>query len=61
MNDDLWIATRNGISKMVTDKETKQVTFVNYDTEDGLGGMDFVALVAVKTKSGEYFSAENMV
>ncbi|MCB9249335.1 MAG: hypothetical protein H6613_12720 [Ignavibacteriales bacterium] len=24
---DLWLATRNGISKMVTDSETKQVTF----------------------------------
>jgi hypothetical protein len=52
---ELWIATRSGISKMVTDKETKQVTFVNYDTEDGLGGMDFVALVAVKASNGEYF------
>jgi serine phosphatase RsbU (regulator of sigma subunit)/ligand-binding sensor domain-containing protein len=52
---ELWIATRSGISKMVTDKETKQVTFVNYDTEDGLGGMDFVALVAIKTRNGEYF------
>jgi serine phosphatase RsbU (regulator of sigma subunit)/ligand-binding sensor domain-containing protein len=54
-DNELWIATRSGISKMVTDKETKQVTFVNYDTEDGLGGMDFVALVAVKASNGEYF------
>ncbi|MEE9429908.1 MAG: SpoIIE family protein phosphatase [Melioribacteraceae bacterium] len=52
---ELWIATRSGISKMVTDKETKQVTFVNYDTKDGLGGMDFVAQVATKTNSREYF------
>ncbi len=53
--NDLWIATRNGISKMVTDSETKQVTFVNYDTEDGIEGMDFIALVALKASNGQYF------
>lgn len=52
---DLWIATRNGISKMVTDSETKQVTFVNYDTDDGIEGMDFIALVALKASNGQYF------
>jgi serine phosphatase RsbU (regulator of sigma subunit)/ligand-binding sensor domain-containing protein len=54
-NSDLWIATRNGISKMVTDQETEQVTFVNYDTQDGIVGMDFIALVALKASNGEYF------
>ena len=52
---DLWIATRNGISKMVTDPETNQITFVNYDTEDGIEGMDFIALVALKASNGQYF------
>ncbi|MCB9219755.1 MAG: SpoIIE family protein phosphatase [Ignavibacteriales bacterium] len=52
---DLWLATRNGISKMVTDLETGQVTFVNYDTEDGIEGMDFIALVALKASNGQYF------
>ncbi|MCB0750726.1 MAG: hypothetical protein KDC52_04575, partial [Ignavibacteriae bacterium] len=54
-NNDLWLATRNGISKMVTDSETKHVTFVNYDTEDGIEGMDFIALAALKASNGQYF------
>ncbi len=52
---ELWIATRSGISKMVVSKSTDQVTFVNYDLEDGLGGTDFVALVAVKSSNGKYY------
>jgi hypothetical protein len=52
---ELWIATRSGISKMVVSKATDQVTFVNYDLEDGLGGTDFVALVAVKSSKGKYY------
>ncbi len=52
---ELWIATRSGISKMVTSKVTDQVTFVNYDLEDGLGGTDFVALVALKSSKGKYY------
>ena len=54
-DNELWISTRNGISKMVTDPETGQITFVNYDTDDGLGGMDFIALVALKSSSGQYY------
>jgi len=51
---ELWLATRNGISKMVTD-QTGKVTFVNYDASDGLGGTDFIALVALKSSSGRYY------
>lgn len=54
-NDDLWLATRSGISKMVKNKSTGNITFVNYDTEDGLGGTDFVALVALKSSDGKYY------
>lgn len=52
---ELWIATRSGISKMVSSQSTNQVTFVNYDLEDGLGGTDFVALVALKSSKGKYY------
>ena len=52
---ELWIATRSGISKMILSKSTNQVTFVNYDLEDGLGGNDFVALVALKSSKGKYY------
>lgn len=51
----LWLATRNGISKMVTDEETGQITFVNYDNNDGLGGQNFIALVALKAANGQYY------
>lgn len=54
-NDDLWLATRSGISKMVNNKSTGKITFVNYDAADGLGGTDFVALVALKSTSGKYY------
>lgn len=54
-NDDLWLATRSGISKMVKNKSTGKVTFVNYDAADGLGGTDFIALVALKTTDGKYY------
>ena len=52
---DLWLATRSGISKMVVNKSTDKVTFVNYDIQDGLGGTDFIALVALKSSSGKYY------
>jgi serine phosphatase RsbU (regulator of sigma subunit)/ligand-binding sensor domain-containing protein len=52
---ELWISTANGISKMVSDKETDQVTFVNYDSDDLLGGMDFTAGAALKSSNGEYY------
>ncbi len=51
----LWLSTINGISKMVTDSESKQVTFVNYDTEDGIEGMAFNAGTALKAANGQYF------
>lgn len=54
-NDDLWLATRSGISKMVKNKSTGKITFVNYDAADGLGGTDFIALVALKTTDGKYY------
>jgi serine phosphatase RsbU (regulator of sigma subunit)/ligand-binding sensor domain-containing protein len=54
-NDDLWLATRSGISKMVKNKSTGKITFVNYDADDGLGGTDFIALVALKSNDGKYY------
>jgi len=59
-NGSLWLATRNGLSKMITSPTTKQVTFVNYGSEDGLGGTDFIAQVALKSNSGQfYFGGEH--
>ena len=54
-DSELWLATRNGLSRMVTDKLTGKITFVNYDASDGLGGTDFIALVALKSSTGRYY------
>jgi len=52
---ELWISSRNGISKMVTSHSTGKITFVNYDPSDGLGGSDFIAQVALKSSAGQYY------
>ena len=54
-NENLWLASRNGLSKMITSPSTKKVTFVNYNAEDGLGGTDFIAQVALKSSAGDYY------
>jgi len=51
----LWLATRNGLSHMRFNHKEGTVDFVNYDTQDGLGGTDFIALVALKTSDGTYY------
>lgn len=54
----MWIATRNGISRMTF--SDGRATFVNYDSKDGLGGVDFIASVAMKTSDGNlYFGGEH--
>jgi ligand-binding sensor domain-containing protein len=55
----MWISTRNGISRMTF--SDNRPTFVNYDSEDGLGGVDFIPLVALKTNEGELYFGVNMV
>lgn len=49
----LWLATRNGLSRMNFSND--RPTFVNYDSEDGLGGGDFIAQVALKASDGRLF------
>jgi len=56
--DNLWIATRNGLSRMTMNGN--KATFVNYDSKDGLGGSDYIALVALKASNGLlYFGGEH--
>lgn len=56
--NNLWIATRNGLSHLTFIKD--RASFVNYDSEDGLGGSDFIALVALKSTKGRlYFGGEH--
>jgi len=51
----LWLATRNGLSHMRFNYKDGTVDFVNYDTQDGLGGTDFIALAALKTSDGTFY------
>ncbi len=51
----LWLATRNGLSHMRFNHQEGTVDFVNYDSQDGLGGTDFIALVALKTSDGKFY------
>jgi len=55
---DLWLATRNGLSRM--NYSNGRATFVNYDADDGLGGGDFIAQVALKSSNGRlYFGGDH--
>ncbi len=40
---------------MTIDKSTGRVTFVNYDTQDGVGGTYFNPLVALHANNGKYY------
>jgi serine phosphatase RsbU (regulator of sigma subunit)/ligand-binding sensor domain-containing protein len=61
LEDDLgnfWISTRNGLSRANFSGE--RPTFVNYDANDGLGGSDYIAQVALKASNGKmYFGGDH--
>ncbi len=50
-NGFLWLSTNKGISKFNIENNT----FLNYDIEDGLQGMEFNGVSAFKNSSGEMF------
>jgi len=52
---ELWLSTINGISKMIKNESTGKATFANFGLDDGLGGMNFTSLAALKTNDGKYF------
>ncbi|MEJ1241464.1 two-component regulator propeller domain-containing protein [Chryseolinea sp. T2] len=59
-NDELWIATENGISQMVPNEKLGKVTFINYNSTDGLGGDLFTTLTGAKSSDGRfYFGGEH--
>lgn len=56
--NNLWLATRNGLSRMSVNEG--KATFVNYDSKDGLGGSDYIALVVLKSSNGLlYFGGQH--
>ncbi len=56
-NSDLWISTKNGISKLTVSgsdsASSKSFSFVNYDVSDGLQGKEFTETAAFSTRDGE--------
>ncbi|MGB5435105.1 MAG: two-component regulator propeller domain-containing protein [Maribacter sp.] len=59
-NGEMWIATQNGLSQMVPNETLGKVTFINYDSSDGLGGDIFLSLAAARSSDGQfYFGGEH--
>ena len=54
-NGEMWIATQNGLSHMVTNEALGKVTFVNYNSTDGLGGDSFLSLCADRAGDGKFY------
>ena len=54
-NGEMWIATQNGISQMVTNEALGKVTFINYNSTDGLGGDSFLAQAATRAPDGRFY------
>ncbi|MEO5976900.1 MAG: two-component regulator propeller domain-containing protein [Chryseolinea sp.] len=58
-NREMWIATLNGLSQMITNKAIRKVTFLNYNTTDGLISENFMTLAAAKGTDGHlYFGSD---
>ncbi|MEX2565659.1 MAG: two-component regulator propeller domain-containing protein, partial [Cyclobacteriaceae bacterium] len=59
-NNGLWISTQNGLSQMISSESIGKVTFINYNASDGIGGENFIGLIAGKTDDGTfYFGGEH--
>jgi signal transduction histidine kinase/ligand-binding sensor domain-containing protein len=57
---EMWIGTQNGISQMVPNETLGKVTFINYNSTDGLGGDNFISLGATRATDGRfYFGGEH--
>lgn len=54
-NGEMWIGTQNGISQMVTNESLSKVTFINYNSSDGLGGDIFISLGAARSTDGTFY------
>ena len=52
---EMWIATKNGIAQMVTNENLDKVTFINYNSSDGLGGDTFLSLGGIRASDGRYY------
>lgn len=57
---EMWIATQNGLSQMVINKNLNKATFINYNSTDGLGTDVFLSLTNTRAADGRfYFGGEH--
>jgi signal transduction histidine kinase/ligand-binding sensor domain-containing protein len=54
-NGEMWIATQNGLSQMVPNDKLGKVTFINYNSTDGLGGDVFLQQTNAKGPDGQFY------
>lgn len=53
--NEMWLSTQNGISQMLINESLNRVTFINYNSTDGIGGNNFVPLTATRAPDGQYY------
>lgn len=53
--NELWITTQSGISQMLINDDLGRVTFINYNSTDGIGGNNFITRASVRTRDGQYY------
>ena len=57
---DLWITTQSGISHMVTHPSIGKTMFINYSSDDGLGGDSYIPLGSMRAGNGTlYFGGDH--
>lgn len=54
-NGEMWIATQNGLSQMITNENLGKVTFINYNSSDNIGGEVFLALANTRATDGRFY------
>jgi len=54
-NGEMWIASQNGLSQMITNKNLSKVTFINYNSSDGLGTDVFLSLTSTRASDGRFY------
>ncbi len=52
---EMWIASQNGLSQMITNKNLNKVTFINYNSSDGLGTDVFLSLTTTRASDGRFY------
>jgi ligand-binding sensor domain-containing protein len=52
---EMWIASQNGLSQMVSNKNLNKVTFINYNSSDGLGADEFLQLASTRATDGRFY------